>query len=179
MFNNKTVPALVLSAILFTGCNDKGTETTPDTPSNTIDLNQSVEVAPVDNARYFDEITWTPINGSTADSGEENSFTLNGGSVFGIFFGSGIEAGETAKLTLDIKSSTPTSLKIYLVRHCDVTNGEDFEVQDVEVQTEWSSFEINKTFENAYSCLRMTIVGAGEDNPSISVNNANLGITPK
>ena len=102
--------------------------------------------------------TWGAVAPSAVQAGPPATATLAGGYAYALLPNTAVAAGDTVSARMTLQGEASRWVRVVLQRHCDSANGDDSEVQNVELNGQAQPLEISHTFQQTYSCLRLSLV---------------------
>ncbi len=116
-------------------------------------------------------INWSVIGDGSISKGATIELNLIKGPIFAVLPDTAVEPGDKITTTMTLASEEPTDLRVVLMRHCNSDQGDESKVKDVNLSTTPTSFSVEHTFAQSFSCIRLVFRTLDADPATIFVDN--------
>ena len=119
--------------------------------------------------------TWGAVAPSTVEAGPPAAAALSGGYAYAVMSDTAVAAGDSLTARMTLQGPASRWVRVVLQRHCDSANGDDGNVQNVELTGGAQPIEISHTFQQTYSCVRLSLVSM--DGQALPLTVSDLVVT--
>jgi hypothetical protein len=119
--------------------------------------------------------SWAAIAPSTVEAGPPAVMHLSGGYGYALLAQTSVLPSDTVNARFTIQGQAGRSVRLVLQRHCDQENGNDNTETYFDLTGQPQAIETSKTFEHAFSCIRLSFVST--DGQPLDVTVTDLAIT--
>ncbi|HET9231829.1 MAG TPA: hypothetical protein VFO00_11115 [Vitreimonas sp.] len=119
--------------------------------------------------------SWGAVAPSTAQAGPPAAINLSGGYAYAILPQTAVAAGDTVNARVTLQGPASRWVRVVLGRHCDATTGDESTPSNVELNGQAQTVEVSHTFQQAYSCVRLSLVSM--DGQALPVTVSELTVT--
>jgi hypothetical protein len=119
--------------------------------------------------------TWAAIAPSTVEAGPPAAAALSGGYAYAVMPDTAVAGGDSVTARMTLQGPANRWVRVLLQRHCDSANGDDGEERDVALNGGAQPIEINHTFQQTYSCIRLSLVSM--DGQALALTVSDLVVT--
>ena len=137
--------------------------------------NEKAAEAPASAPPPPEAYSWGAVAPSTAQAGPPATVNLSGGYAYAILPQTAVAAGDTVNARVTLQGPASRWVRVVLGRHCDSAAGDESTPSNVELNGQAQTVEVSHTFQQAYSCVRVSLVSM--DGQALPVTVSELTVT--